>query len=184
MTVEQVLCHPILACARDLEKALSSVAEMPVDYLRTRDKEEVLLTLARVKAETAELELRLLANASDVAEEHAARDAGTWYAHAARVTAQAARADLHLAGDLVAHPLTAAAMRTGQVNPAQARVIIRAIDKLSDEVDDLTRTRAEKHLLKLAQTYDPPRPAGPRNQDPRSRRPRHRRGRARQSTRT
>ncbi|GAB3851965.1 hypothetical protein GCM10028801_02320 [Nocardioides maradonensis] len=155
MTVEQVLCHPILACARDLEKALNSVAEMPADYLRTRDKEQALLTLARVKSETAELELRLLAAASDVAEEHAARDAGTWYAHATRITAQAARVDLHLARDLLAHPLTAAAMREGAVNTAQARVIIRSIDKLSTEVDDLTRVRAEKHLIKLAQTYDP-----------------------------
>ncbi|HJQ04675.1 MAG TPA: DUF222 domain-containing protein, partial [Nocardioides sp.] len=128
---------------------------MPADYLRTRDKEEALLTLARVKAETAELELRLLAAASDVAEEHAARDAGTWLAHATRITAQAARADLHLATDLEAHPLTAAAMRAGEVNTAQARVIIRSVDKLSDEVDDLTKARAEKHLIHLAGTYDP-----------------------------
>ncbi|GAB3860784.1 hypothetical protein GCM10028801_23960 [Nocardioides maradonensis] len=155
MTVEQVLCHPILACARDLEKALNSVAEMPADYLRTRDKEEALLTLARVKAETAELELRLLAAAGDVAEEHAARDAGTWYAHATHITATTARADLHLARDLQAHPLTAAALRAGDVNVPQARVIIRSIDKLSDQVDAMTKARAEKHLIKLAQTYDP-----------------------------
>ncbi|HJQ07613.1 MAG TPA: DUF222 domain-containing protein [Nocardioides sp.] len=155
MTAEQVPCHPILRCARTLETELHAVAEMPADYLRTRDKEEALLTLARVKAETAELELRLLAAASDVAEEHAARDAGTWYAHAVRLTAQAARADLHLATDLEAHPLTAAAMRAGSVNQAQARVIIRSVDKLSDEVDDLTRARAEKHLIELAGTHDP-----------------------------
>ncbi|GAB3868818.1 HNH endonuclease signature motif containing protein [Nocardioides maradonensis] len=155
MTAEQVPCHPILRCARTLETELHAVAEMPADYLRTRDKEEALLTLARVKAETAELELRLLAAAGDVAEEHAARDAGTWYAHATHITATTARADLHLARDLQAHPLTAAALRAGDVNVPRARVIIRAIDKLSDEVDDLTKTRAEKHLIKLAATYDP-----------------------------
>ncbi|HJQ05777.1 MAG TPA: DUF222 domain-containing protein [Nocardioides sp.] len=155
MTAEQVPCHPILRCARDLEKALRLVAEMPADYLRTRDKEEALTTLARAEAELTELRLRILVTASDVAEEHAARDAGTWYAHATRVSAQAARADLHLATDLQAHPLTAAAMRAGDVNTAQARVIIRAVDKLSDEVDDLTRARAEKHLIELAATHDP-----------------------------
>ncbi|HJQ06964.1 MAG TPA: DUF222 domain-containing protein, partial [Nocardioides sp.] len=155
MTAEQVPCHPVLACVRTLERELHAVAEMPADYLRTRDKEETLLTLARVKAEAAELELRLLAAASDVAEEHAARDAGTWLAYATRVTGQAARADLHLATDLEAHPLTAAAMRAGSVNQAQARVIVRAVDKLSDEVDDLTRARAEKHLIELAGTHDP-----------------------------
>ena len=155
MTAEQVPCHPILACARTLETELHAVADMPADYLRTRDKEEALVTLARVKAETAELELRLLVAAADVAEEHAARDAGTWYARATRVTAQAARADLHLAVALQTHPLTAAAMRDGAVSQAQARVIVRSIDKLSDDVDDLTKARAEKHLIKLAQTYDP-----------------------------
>ncbi|HJQ05831.1 MAG TPA: DUF222 domain-containing protein [Nocardioides sp.] len=155
MTAEQVPCHPILRCARDLETSLKSVAEMPADYLRARDKEETLLALARAEAELTELRLRVLATASDVAEEHAARDAGTWLAHATRITAQAARADLHLATDLEAHPLTAAAMRAGSVNQAQARVIIRSVDKLSDEVDDLTRARAEKHLIELAGTYDP-----------------------------
>ncbi|GAB3857942.1 hypothetical protein GCM10028801_17140 [Nocardioides maradonensis] len=154
MTVDQVLCHPILGCARDLEKALQSVAEMPAEYLRTRDKEAALLTLARVKAEAAELELRILAAASDVAEEHAARDAGTWYAHATHVTATVARAELRFAEALQAHPLTAVAMRAGEVNPAQARVIIRSIDKLSDDVDELTKARAEKHLIQLAGTYD------------------------------
>ncbi|GAB3860679.1 HNH endonuclease signature motif containing protein [Nocardioides maradonensis] len=154
MTAEQVPCHPILRCARALEKALMSVAEMPADYLRTRDKEEALLTLARVKAETAELELRLLAAATDVAEEHAARDAGTWLAHATRVTAPVARGDLRLAEALEAHPLTAAAMRTGSVNTAQARVIIRSVDKLSDTVDELTKARAEKQLIEYAATYD------------------------------
>ncbi|HJQ04311.1 MAG TPA: DUF222 domain-containing protein [Nocardioides sp.] len=155
MTAEQVPCHPILRCARTLETELKSVAEMPADYLRTRDKEETLLVLDRAEAELAELRLRVLATAADVAEEHAARDAGTWYAHATRVTAQAARADLHLAADLEAHPLTAAAMRVGDVNTAQARVIVRSVDKLSDEVDDLTRARAEKHLIQLAATHDP-----------------------------
>ncbi|HJQ04455.1 MAG TPA: DUF222 domain-containing protein, partial [Nocardioides sp.] len=155
MTAEQVPCHPILACARTLETELKSVSEMPADYLRTRDKEETLLVLAGVEAQATELRLRLLAAAGDVAEEHAARDAGTWLGHATRVTAQSARADLHLATDLEAHPLAAAAMRDGSVNQAQARVIIRSVDKLSDEVDDLTRARAEKHLIELAGTHDP-----------------------------
>jgi hypothetical protein len=155
MTVDQVLCHPILACVRDLETSLTSVAEMPADYLRTRDKEAALTEIAKVESELAELKLRILATATDVAEEHAARDAGTWLAHHTRITATAARADLRLAESLQVHPLTAAAMRAGSVNEAQARVIIRAVDKLSAEVDDLTRARAEKHLIKLAGTYDP-----------------------------
>ncbi|WP_460847638.1 HNH endonuclease signature motif containing protein [Nocardioides ultimimeridianus] len=128
---------------------------MPADYLRTRDKADLLTELARVKAQLAELELRVLAVAADVAEEHGSRDAGCWLAHTTRITASAGRAQLRLAEALEAHPLTAAAMREGSVNEAQAHVIIRAVDKLSDAVDETVRAQAEAHLIELAAIYDP-----------------------------
>ncbi|WP_460847814.1 HNH endonuclease signature motif containing protein [Nocardioides ultimimeridianus] len=122
----------------------------------------MLTDLAKVKAQLAELELRVLAAASDVAEEHGSRDAGCWLAHATRITSAATRitsaagrAQLRLAESLEAHPLTATAMRDGRVNEAQARVIIRAVDKLSDAVDESVRAQAEAHLIELAAIYDP-----------------------------
>ena len=155
MTTISVSTHPILACARTIENELQAVAGLPADYLRSRDKEQALLALARVKAEAAELELRILATATDVAEEHGSRDAGTWLAHATRITSTAARAELRLAEALVAHPATQAALRAGAVNEAQARVIMNAVGRLSDEIDPATRERAEQHLIDFAAIYDP-----------------------------
>ncbi|GAB4013416.1 HNH endonuclease signature motif containing protein [Nocardioides ultimimeridianus] len=155
MVAGTVSLHPILACARSLQNDLAAVADMPADYLRTRDKADLLTDLAKVKAQLAELELRVLAAAADVAEEHGSRDAGCWLAHTTRITSSAGRAQLRLAESLEAHPLTAAAMREGAVNEAQARVIIRSVDKLSDAVDQSVRAQAEAHLIELAAIYDP-----------------------------
>ncbi|GAB4006384.1 HNH endonuclease signature motif containing protein [Nocardioides ultimimeridianus] len=155
MVAGTVSLHPILACAQALQKELSDVADMPADYLRTRDKADLLIDLARVESQLAELKLRVLAAASDVAEEHGSRDAGCWLAHTTRITSSAGRAALRLAEALEQHPLTAAALRSGSVNEAQARVIIRSVDKLSNAVDDATRTSAEQHLIELAAIYDP-----------------------------
>ncbi|GAB4009741.1 HNH endonuclease signature motif containing protein [Nocardioides ultimimeridianus] len=155
MVAGTVSLHPILACARSLQNDLAAVSNMPADYLRTRDKADLLTDLARVESQLAELKLRVLAAAADVAEEHGSRDAGCWLAHTTRITSSAGRAQLRLAESLEQHPLTAAAMREGSVNEAQARVIIRAIDKLSDAVDEPVRLQAEQHLIELAAIYDP-----------------------------
>ncbi|GAB4006958.1 HNH endonuclease signature motif containing protein [Nocardioides ultimimeridianus] len=155
MVAGTVSWHPILACAQALQKELSDVADMPADYLRTRDKAQFLTDLARVESQLAELKLRVLAASSDVAEEHGSRDAGCWLAHATRITSSAGRAQLRLAESLEQHPLTAAAMREGRVNEAQARVIVRSVDRLSDAVDHTVRTQAEQHLIELAAIYDP-----------------------------
>ncbi|HWU22998.1 MAG TPA: DUF222 domain-containing protein [Nocardioides sp.] len=155
MVAGTVSLHPLLGCVSTLEAALRDVGDMPADYLRTRDKADLLTGLGRVKAQLAELELRVLAASADVADEHGSRDAGCWLAHTTRITPAAGRAQLLLAESLERHPLTATALRSGSVNEAQARVIIRAVDKLSDTVDETVRLQAEQHLIELAAIYDP-----------------------------
>jgi hypothetical protein len=52
---------------------------------------------------------------------------------------------------------TGAAVRAGRVNPEQARVIVRAVQGLTAEFDDLpagTHGRAEAHLIELAAVLD------------------------------
>ena len=59
MPLQHTTGHPILGCAQLLETTLGEVAAMPADYLRTRDKEETLIALARVEARLVELKARL-----------------------------------------------------------------------------------------------------------------------------
>jgi hypothetical protein len=142
----------VVACAAQVEALLHSVADAPVHLMRTSDKETALLAVARIEAEVTELKLRLLASAADVAEQHAARDAGAWLAHATHLDHRTARAELRLAEALDGkHPITGTGMREGLVNVAQARVIVTAVDELPVEYRD----RAEAHLVELAQTLDP-----------------------------
>ena len=97
MVAEPVHHHPLLDCGERLESELAGVADISAAFLSPAQKAVALRTLARVEAEVAELRLRVLASADDLAESTAARDAGAWYAHDARVDPRAARADLGLA---------------------------------------------------------------------------------------
>ena len=81
MTTQQVSSHPVIACAHSIEKTLESVADVQPCYMTTTDKQGALLALARAEARIAELKLRVLATADDVAEQTGARDAGGWLAH-------------------------------------------------------------------------------------------------------
>ena len=112
--------------------------------------------LARAEAQLAELRLRVLADAGDVAEQTAAKDAAGWLCHETRVRFDQARADLALAVALDRrYPVVAAALRAGEANVAQARVIVRALDALPDTVDAETVARAEAHLVGEAGEFGP-----------------------------
>lgn len=88
---------PILGCLTRVRGELDAVRDVQPVYMPARDKATALLELARVEAQAAELKLRILAIAEDVAEETGARDAGAWLSHHAHTDRQASRADLALA---------------------------------------------------------------------------------------
>ena len=150
------MIHPIVACASDLSGLLKAVADVNPTFMSTEDKACALKGLARVEAQVAELRLRVLADAGDVAAGTAARDAAGWLAQHTHARFDAARADLALAGALDRrYPTLAAALRAGDANVAQARVIVRAMDALPDTVHADTVSRAEAHLVGEAAVFGP-----------------------------
>ena len=151
------MTHPIVACAFDLSGLLKAVADVNPTFMSTEDKACALKGLARVEAQVAELRLRVLADAGDLSPiATAAKDAAGWLAQQTRVRFDAARADLALAVALDRrYPSLAAALRAGEVNVAQARVIVRALDALPDTVDADTVSRAEAHLVGEAGEFGP-----------------------------
>jgi hypothetical protein len=135
---------------------MSTVEHVQPTYLSPAVKRDALVELARVRARMDELELRLLAGCDDLAQAHGARDAGQWLAQTTHAEKRGATADLQLAKALDERFVRVTeAMRSGVVNKAQARVIVHALDRLPDEVDQVTRKRAEKHLVELAAEHDP-----------------------------
>ncbi|HXH80845.1 HNH endonuclease signature motif containing protein [Nocardioides sp.] len=148
--------HAILAAASVMDQALKSVADTNPTFMATDDKAAALVELSRIGARVTELRLRVLADAADVADATGARDAASWLAHQTHARFEDARADLRLATTLDRdRGVVATALREGRVNTAQARVIVRALDALPDDVPaDVTRL-AEETLVGYAADFDP-----------------------------
>lgn len=69
--------HPLVACAVEVSAALEAVAGVQVVFMSTEEKERALLGLERAERQLAEVKLRVLASADDVAQKHGARDVAT-----------------------------------------------------------------------------------------------------------
>ena len=150
------MTHPIVTCASDISAALKGVATINPTFMSSDDKAAALVGLVRAEAQLVELRLRVLADAGDLAEQTAARDAAGWLAQATRTRFAEARADLRLATALERElPVLAAAMREGDATLAQAHVIHRAITALPASVDADTVARAEAHLVAQATVFGP-----------------------------
>ena len=148
--------HPIVAAASDVRSSLKAVAGVNPTFMSTADKATALTELGRAEAQLAELRLRILADAGELARETAAKDAAGWLAQVTRTRFADARADLALAAALDDdRPMVAAAMREGSVSLAQAHVIHRAITALPASVDADTVARAEAHLVEQADEFGP-----------------------------
>ena len=150
------MSHPILEVIAGNRAALKSVADINPTFMSTADKAAALTELVALQAQHAELLLRLLASASDVAEDTAARDAGDWLAHATRSRPEDTRADLTLAVALDRrHTVLADALRDGAANVAQAQVIAGALDALPREVPAEVVGLAEERLVGYAAEFGP-----------------------------
>ncbi|MEU6135920.1 DUF222 domain-containing protein, partial [Nocardioides sp. NPDC047086] len=141
-----------------ITNALDGVAGANPVFMATQEKAATLVEIARAKAQLAELELRVLATAEDVAADSAARDVAAWLHHHTRQRPENLRADLRLAVALDrSYGLVAAAMRAGACNPAQAAVIVQALDDLPAGLDPAIRAKAEETLVAYATEFDPTR---------------------------
>ncbi|HEX6150563.1 HNH endonuclease signature motif containing protein [Nocardioides sp.] len=148
--------HPLLACAATMAAALKDVAGVEPVFMTTAEKQAALLELSRVTGQLAELRLRVLATAEDVAEETAARDAAAWLAHHARLDRSGTRRDARLATALDRRwTRVAAGLREGTVNLDQAHEIVRALDALPDDLAAEVRTQAEQRLVERAGQFGP-----------------------------
>ncbi|MGN0062926.1 MAG: DUF222 domain-containing protein [Nocardioides sp.] len=148
--------HPLVRLVRELRQSLTAVRDVQPAFMDTATKADVLVGLASTEAMLAEVRLRVLAVADDVAEEHGARGVAAWFASATRSPLAGGRADLHLARALDgALPALARGLREGAVGVDQARAVARALAELPAEVDAETRGRAERVLVGHCSEFGP-----------------------------
>ena len=150
------MSHPILAAASAMDEALKAVADTNPAFMPTADKAEALVELARIESRVGELRMRILVDASDVAESTGARSAADWLADATHGRFEDARADLFLATALDRRWVAlGAAVREGRVTTVQARAVVRALDELPVEVPTDVLDRAEAALIEHAARFAP-----------------------------
>ncbi len=155
MSVYTHTAHPVLGCAESIRTALAGVSQVEPMFMSVADKEAALVVLARAESQVAELRLRVLATADDVAVEHGSRDAGVWYANATQTDPRVAAGELRLAKALDSRPGVAAGVRSGAVSVAQARVITTALDELPAELGPQLQKDAEVSLVGYAKAHHP-----------------------------
>lgn len=148
--------HPITRASAAIDAALKSVTDANPVFMTTEDKTRSLHELARLESRLAELRLRVMATSEDVADGAAARDIGAWFAFQTRTDLTTARAEARLAYALDRHhPCVARGLREGEVTLPQARVIVRALEALPDDVPAETVAEAEVFLCTKATEFGP-----------------------------
>ena len=156
MVGRSVVRHPIVAAVSDVRAVLKGVAGANPTFMTTDEKATALGELVRAEAQLAELRLRVLADAGDLADSTGAKDAAGWLVHRTRTRFADARADLALASALDRErPVLAAGMREGQVTLAQAQVIRRALAALPARVSSDKVALAETKLVAYAEEVGP-----------------------------
>ena len=132
---------------------------------------ETLTELARLAAQVAELQARVLGHADDLhlGDAEGATSTATWWAHASRQTRVAAHRQVRLATALAEdrYAPVRQALAAGELDAEQAQVIIRAIADLPTDLptdpgaaldvrlDARLVDRAVRHLVAAAAEHDP-----------------------------
>ena len=148
--------HPVLACVENVETELKAVRDVQPTFMTTAQKELALLGIATAVAQLAELRMRVLAVAEDLAETEGARDLGSWLSGHLRADLRAARADAKLAEALDRRwHQVAAGMADGAVSPAQAKVVVEAVDALPSDLDPDLVAKAEGQLVGWCTRFAP-----------------------------
>ena len=148
--------HPILRATAEIGAALKDVADVDPTFMSTSDKATALKALSAELAQLEGLRLRVMAASQDVADRDATRTVAGWLETRTRTEHGPNLRSLKLAQALDRRwQRTAAALAHGQLNLAQAEVIVRALDELPADVAPETVLSAEAHLVEQAARFGP-----------------------------
>ena len=114
-----------------VERGLDELASIGPEFRTIAERREFLLRVARVKARVVAEELRVLAVSDDIAEDIGDRSTAIWLAHQDPRQLRDRTPARGVGGPLGSQwTQTADALGAGDLNLAQARVIVEALDAL------------------------------------------------------
>ena len=139
-----------------LDGVLDELASISPQYRTVDEKQELLLRISRLISRAEGERLRVLAASDDIAEVSGDRSTATWLATKTREAHGTVRRHAALAASLGSRwTRTADALGAGDLNLAQARVIVEALDALPDDLGDDLVVKAEAYLVEQAQVFGP-----------------------------
>jgi hypothetical protein len=139
-----------------LDAVVDELAAMGPEFRSTGERQEFLLRTARAKARLVAQELRVLAASDDIAEATGDRTTAAWLATQTQDNHGTVRRHAALAASLGARwTRTADALGAGDLNLAQARVVVEALEVLPDELGDDLVVKAEAYLVEQARVFGP-----------------------------
>jgi hypothetical protein len=154
--LQTVPLHPVLGAVAAAQDAMKAVRDVQPVFMIAAEKETAVTELARLEAMAAELKLRVVASASDAADEAGARDNGAWLASVTRTDFPAGRAQGRLAQALDRRwTRVAAGMADGLVSPTQATVVVDVLNDLPDHLDPELAAQAETEMVRLCGQFRP-----------------------------
>src|SRR6478735_8890651 len=156
MTAMTTPRHRVASATAQMRAVADSVVDASVWSMDDADARTTLVELTRLEAQVGELKARVAAHADDlqVGEDVGATNTACWLAHQTKATRPDAHRVVRLGHDLESHPVTRAALAAGDLVVEQARVILRAVDELPDDLDADLVAQAEAHLVAEAAHHD------------------------------
>ena len=148
--------HPVSRCVQTMTAALDDLGDAHPMYMSSDAKAGTLVDLTKLGSRLEGLRLQVIAASDDVAELDGARNVSSWLAPRTRTDYGPNAASERLSGDLEGRwQRVAAGLRGGQVNLAQTRVIVRALNNLGDDIPPHVLAKAEIHLVEQAEFFNP-----------------------------
>ena len=148
--------HRVTRAMAGVRDQLAAVAGVPLWSMDATETTTAISEVQAAKAQLAELEARLVAQAEalDIPGRSGAMSTATWLAHRTKSTRAAAHRTVRLAAGLESHDQTRDALAEGRVHVEQAEAVLRALDDLPADLDPSLVQDAEAHLLAEAEHFD------------------------------
>jgi len=148
--------HPVSRFVQTVSVALNAIGESQPMYMSTDAKADVLVKLSQLGSRIEALRLQVMAVSNDVADLEGCRNVSSWLGPRTKTDYGPNAACERLAGDLESKwRRVGDGLRGGQVNLAQANVIVQALSNIGDEVPPLVLAKAETHLVEQAEFFGP-----------------------------
>ncbi len=153
--------HPVPAGMRALSEQVVELAEVLEDRSLSLDApatREALVAVSEVRARLDSLTLAVAAHADEVkvGADSGATSTGVWWAVATRQNRRTAAGQVKLANALESRwHRVRDALADAAMSAEQARVVVRALDDLPDDLEPGVVASAEQTLVELALVHDP-----------------------------